>query len=134
MTAPPVWAGRRAGHDRSRALLIVGECNHNCNHCLVTAGVCNHCLVTAGVAQLAVGLLGWRQRLPRNRFAGIRTPATLRSHAALVAVSWTRVQVAAVVAHDPVPVGARLSLVALVLTCSVPGVNLRSAGRANHHG
>jgi uncharacterized membrane protein len=41
-------------------------------------------LVIAGVALLTVGLLGWRQRLPRNRFAGIRTPATLRSDAAFI--------------------------------------------------
>lgn len=29
-----------------------------------------------------VGLLGWLERLPRNRFAGVRTSATLRSHRA----------------------------------------------------
>jgi uncharacterized membrane protein len=39
-------------------------------------------LLAAGAALLTVGVLGWRQRLPRNRFAGIRTPATLRSDAA----------------------------------------------------
>jgi uncharacterized membrane protein len=39
-------------------------------------------LLLAGGGLLTVGLLGWRQRLPRNRFAGIRTPATLRSEAA----------------------------------------------------
>ncbi|HEX2301449.1 MAG TPA: SdpI family protein [Pseudonocardiaceae bacterium] len=39
-------------------------------------------LLVAGVALGIVGLLGWQQRLPRNRFAGIRTPATLRSDAA----------------------------------------------------
>jgi hypothetical protein len=41
-------------------------------------------LVIAGVALLTVGLLGWRQLLPRNRFAGIRTPATLRSETAFI--------------------------------------------------
>ncbi|MGH3672013.1 MAG: SdpI family protein [Pseudonocardiaceae bacterium] len=41
----------------------------------------------AGVALLAVGLLGWRQRLSRNRLAGIRTPATLRSDAAFIAAN-----------------------------------------------
>ncbi|HEX2300683.1 MAG TPA: SdpI family protein [Pseudonocardiaceae bacterium] len=44
-------------------------------------------LLVAGAALLAVGLLGWRQRLPRNRFAGIRTPATLRSDAAFAAAN-----------------------------------------------
>ncbi len=39
-------------------------------------------LLVGGAALLSVGLLGWQQRLPRNRFAGIRTPATLRSEAA----------------------------------------------------
>lgn len=38
-------------------------------------------LLVAGAGLLTVGLLGWRRRLPRNRFAGIRTPATLRSEA-----------------------------------------------------
>jgi uncharacterized membrane protein len=41
-------------------------------------------LVIVGVALLTVGVLGWRQLLPRNRFAGIRTPATLRSDAAFM--------------------------------------------------
>lgn len=44
-------------------------------------------LVIVGIALLTVGLLGWRQRLPRNRFAGIRTPATLRSDATFVAAN-----------------------------------------------
>jgi hypothetical protein len=44
-------------------------------------------LLAAGAALLTVGLLGWRQRLPRNRFAGVRTPATLRSEAAFIAAN-----------------------------------------------
>ncbi|GEL19390.1 SdpI family protein [Pseudonocardia asaccharolytica] len=36
-------------------------------------------LVAAGVLLLTVALLGARGRLPRNRFAGVRTAATLRS-------------------------------------------------------
>jgi uncharacterized membrane protein len=44
-------------------------------------------LLVAGAALLTVGLLGWRQRLPRNRFAGIRTPATLRSEAVFSAAN-----------------------------------------------
>ncbi len=35
-------------------------------------------LAAAGLALLLVGVLGWRRRLPRNRFAGVRTLATLR--------------------------------------------------------
>jgi hypothetical protein len=41
-------------------------------------------LLVAGAGLLAVGFLGWRQRLPRNRLAGVRTPATLRSDAAFI--------------------------------------------------
>jgi SdpI/YfhL protein family len=37
-------------------------------------------VVGAGIG--VVGLLGWRERLPRNRFAGVRTPATLRGERA----------------------------------------------------
>ncbi|MGH3565356.1 MAG: SdpI family protein [Pseudonocardia sp.] len=39
-------------------------------------------LVTGGLALLVVALLGARSRLRRNRFAGVRTSATLRSDAA----------------------------------------------------
>lgn len=39
-------------------------------------------LVTMGLALLVVALLGARSRLRRNRFAGVRTSATLRSDAA----------------------------------------------------
>lgn len=39
-------------------------------------------LVAAGLALLVVALLGARSRLRRNRFAGVRTAATLRSDAA----------------------------------------------------
>lgn len=44
-------------------------------------------MLVAGGGLLTVGLLGWRRRLPRNRFAGIRTPATLRSEAAFRAAN-----------------------------------------------
>jgi SdpI/YfhL protein family len=35
-------------------------------------------LVIGGLALAVVGVLGWRRRLPRNRFAGVRTVNTLR--------------------------------------------------------
>jgi uncharacterized membrane protein len=35
--------------------------------------------VIAGLPLLVVGVLGLTERLPRNRFGGVRTPATLRS-------------------------------------------------------
>jgi hypothetical protein len=35
-------------------------------------------LVLGGLALAVVGMLGWRRRLPRNRFAGVRTVNTLR--------------------------------------------------------
>jgi SdpI/YfhL protein family len=41
-------------------------------------------LLVAGAGLLTIGLLGWWRRLPRNRFAGVRTPATLRSEVAFV--------------------------------------------------
>jgi len=44
-------------------------------------------LLLVGTGLLAVGLLGWRGRLPRNRFAGVCTPAALRSDAAFVAAN-----------------------------------------------
>lgn len=39
-------------------------------------------LVLAGLALLAIAALGIRRRLPRNRWVGVRTAATLRSNAA----------------------------------------------------
>jgi hypothetical protein len=39
-------------------------------------------LVVAGVALVAVAVLGLRRKLPRNRWFGVRTSATLRSNAA----------------------------------------------------
>lgn len=36
-------------------------------------------LVLVALALLTVAALGWRQTLPRNRFIGVRTPASLRS-------------------------------------------------------
>jgi hypothetical protein len=35
-------------------------------------------LVLGGLGLAVVGVLGWRQRLPRNRWAGVRTVNTLR--------------------------------------------------------
>lgn len=35
--------------------------------------------LVVGAVVAAVGVLGLRERLPRNRFVGVRTPATLRS-------------------------------------------------------
>lgn len=51
------------------------------------SGLLGVVLLAAGGGLITVGLLGWRQRLPRNRFAGVRTPATLRSDAAFVAAN-----------------------------------------------
>lgn len=39
-------------------------------------------LVVVGVVIGLIGLLGWFERLPPNRFAGVRTAATLRSERA----------------------------------------------------
>lgn len=39
-------------------------------------------LVLSGLALAVVGVLGWRRRLPRNRFAGVRTVNTLRDEEA----------------------------------------------------
>ena len=34
--------------------------------------------LVVGLVVAVVGVLGWLERLPRNRFVGVRTPATLR--------------------------------------------------------
>jgi uncharacterized membrane protein len=44
-------------------------------------------LLVTGAGLLTVGLLGWQRWLPRNRFAGVRTSATLRSETAFRAAN-----------------------------------------------
>lgn len=39
-------------------------------------------LALSGAVMLAVAWASWAQKLPRNRFAGVRTPATMRSEEA----------------------------------------------------
>ncbi|HEV7650651.1 MAG TPA: SdpI family protein [Actinophytocola sp.] len=60
-------------------------------------------LMVVGVGIGLVGVLGFLERLPRNRFAGVRTPATLRSDRAFV--------VANKVAGLPVAVAGGVALV-----------------------
>src|SRR5581483_2348128 len=96
-------------------------------------------LVIAGVALLTVGVLGWRQLLPRNRFAGVRTPATLRSDAAFIVAN--RVAAPPVLAAGALcTVGGGLALgaagPALTIIVSVTGagaVGLLLAGGLRGH-
>ncbi|MGH3822233.1 MAG: SdpI family protein [Pseudonocardiaceae bacterium] len=70
-------------------------------------------LLLAGAGLLSVGVLGWRRQLPRNRFAGIRTPATLRSEPAFIAANR--------VAAPPVLAAAVVCAVGGALTLSTEG-------------
>lgn len=96
-------------------------------------------LLVASAALLTVGVLGWSRRLPRNRVAGIRTPATLRSDAAFVAAN--RVAAPPVLAAGAIcGVGGVLTLGAggalLVVILTVTGVGavalLISGGLLGH--
>lgn len=73
-------------------------------------------LLVAGAGLLTVGLLGWRRRLPRNRFAGVRTPATLRSEVAFRAANR--------VAAPPVLAAAVVCVVGGALTLGAAGPTL----------
>lgn len=73
-------------------------------------------LVLAGVALLSVGVLGWRGLLPRNRFAGVRTPASLRSDAAFAAANR--------VAAPPVLAAAAVCLTGGVVCFAATGIAL----------
>lgn len=85
-------------------------------------------LVLAGVALLVLAVLGARSRLRRNRFAGVRTQATLRSDAAFGVAN--RVAATPVGAAGAVAVVGGAALLAgaggvlgwVVLTVSVVGV------------
>jgi uncharacterized membrane protein len=72
--------------------------------------------IVAGAGLLTVGLLGWWRRLPRNRFAGIRTPATLRSEAAFSAANR--------VAAPPVLAAGAVCAAAGVLALGMDGLAL----------
>ncbi len=79
----------------------------------------------AGLALVCVGVLGWRGRLPRNRFAGVRPPASLGSDAAFRAAN--RVAAPPVVAAGAVclaggPVCFTAAGVALAVVGGVTGV------------
>ncbi len=73
-------------------------------------------LLAVGIALCTVGLLGWRGRLPRNRFAGVRTAATLRSDAAFA--------IANRVAAPPVLAAGAISAVAGALALGTGGALL----------
>jgi uncharacterized membrane protein len=73
-------------------------------------------LLLAAAALVSVGLLGWSQRLPRNRFAGVRTPATLRSDAAFTAANR--------VAAPPVLAAGAICAVAAALAFGTGGAAL----------
>jgi SdpI/YfhL protein family len=59
--------------------------------------------LVVGLVIGVVGVLGVRERLPRNRFGGVRTPATLRSERAF--------RVANKVAGLPIAVGGAVGVV-----------------------
>ncbi|GAA4865264.1 SdpI family protein [Saccharopolyspora cebuensis] len=74
-------------------------------------------LLVGGIALLYVGLRGWRGRLARNRFVGVRTPAALRGEEAFALAN--RVASPANIAGGAVAVLAGISLPALASTASV---------------
>jgi hypothetical protein len=73
-------------------------------------------LVLAGAALFTVAALGARSRLPRNRWAGVRTRATLRSDAAFALAN----RVAAV----PVGAAGAVALAGGVVLLAGPGAAL----------
>jgi uncharacterized membrane protein len=70
-------------------------------------------LLAVGLPIFAVGLLGLRERLPRNRFLGVRTPASLRDDETF--------RVANKVAGLPTIVAGLVAVVAATAAFLVPG-------------
>jgi hypothetical protein len=66
-----------------------------------------------GLVVATVGVLGFRERLPRNRFGGVRTPATLRDDETF--------RVANKVAGLPVAVGGAVGVVSGAVAFTVSG-------------
>ena len=69
-------------------------------------------LALGGVTIGVVGYLGLVERLPRNRFAGLRTPGTLRSDAAF--------RVANKAAGGPTIIGGAVAVVGAVVAWFMP--------------
>ncbi|MCG8917984.1 SdpI family protein [Actinokineospora sp. PR83] len=69
--------------------------------------------LVAGLPLLAVGFLGLTERLPRNRFGGVRTPATLRSDEAF--------RVGNKVAGLPTLVAGAVGVLGAVAAWAMPG-------------
>jgi uncharacterized membrane protein len=93
----------------------------------------------AGVVIVWVSVLGWQQKLPRNGYAGVRTPATMRSDeafrvankvAAPLAVAGGVVMAAAGVVAAVIPLrylgfpvfGGTLLAIALIVLGAMKGV------------
>jgi hypothetical protein len=75
-----------------------------------------------GSALVVVGLLGLLERLPRNRFVGVRTPATLRTDRAF--------HLANKVAGLPVAVAGTVGVLSGVLGLLTPSLVLAAVGFA----
>src|SRR3954465_4842346 len=75
-----------------------------------------------GLAVVVVGLLGLRERLPRNRFAGVRTAATLRDEDTF--------RVANKVAGPPTVVAGLVGVLGGVAALLMPGTGGVLAGTA----
>ncbi|CRK60687.1 hypothetical protein [Alloactinosynnema sp. L-07] len=96
--------------------------------------------LVAGLPLLAVGFLGLTERLPRNRFGGVRTPATLRSDesfrlgnkvAGLPTMVAGVVGVLGGVAGLAMPSGSGALMVALIATVGLLAITL-GAGVLGH--
>jgi hypothetical protein len=70
--------------------------------------------LVVGLIVATVGVLGFRERLPRNRFAGVRTPATLRDDETF--------RVGNKVAGLPIAVGGGVGIVGGVVGLALTGI------------
>jgi hypothetical protein len=70
--------------------------------------------LVVGLIVATVGVLGFRERLPRNRFVGVRTPATLRDDETF--------RVGNKVAGLPIAVGGGVGIVGGVVGLALTGI------------
>ena len=95
--------------------IAAGRKTHTIEGVLVLAAV----PVLAGLVIAAVGLLGFQERLPRNRFLGVRTAATLRDEDTF--------RLANRIAGLPTMVGGLVGIVAGTAGALLPGTAARVA-------
>lgn len=98
------------------------------DHAAVSALVAGVVLVASGVAIVVVGRMGRQGRLPRQHWAGIRTPSTMRSNDAWLAAHRTGGPLMEVAGWCAVVLGSAAALLSAASERWTTSLTLAAAG------